>query len=156
MAYQAVKLNLFVANGFEEALFPGRDGSSRCCSCGNVATFGADNGNLPIALDGVREPNAVLHDRAVSRRLEVDVNFIFDGRGRLANLDSPENAKAPINTFEALHRFGTWGQYAPHGFAQGEPRELPLVEIVALEVLGECPLLVHLFYSHDRGQTSLL
>lgn len=87
MADETVEVDLFLFDGFEEGFLT--DGYSTCGSglLSDLAAFGADDGNLPIALDGVGKSDAVLDDGSVSGGLEVDVNFVLDRSRRLSNFN---------------------------------------------------------------------
>jgi hypothetical protein len=92
VADKTVEVDLFLFDGFKEGFLT--DGYSTCGGglLGDLAAFGADDGNLPIALDGVGKSNAVLDDGAITGSLEVDVNFVLDRSRRLSNLDGSQDS----------------------------------------------------------------
>jgi len=53
VADESVEVDLFLFDGFEECLLA--DGYGTGCGgfTGDLASFGADDGDLPVALDGV-------------------------------------------------------------------------------------------------------
>jgi hypothetical protein len=53
MADKSVEIDLFLSNSFEECLLANSYGTCGGGFTGDLAAFGADHGDLPVALDGV-------------------------------------------------------------------------------------------------------
>lgn len=99
MADEAVKVDLLLADSVEKGVFSDGNGASSCCCIGNLAAFGANDCNLPVGLDGMREADAIFDYGAVACGFEVDVDFVLDrGRG-LANFDSSEDTESSISSW---------------------------------------------------------
>lgn len=98
MAEQAVEAELVLADGLEEGFLANGHGARCGGFAGDVAALGADDGNLPVALDGVREADAVFDDGAVAGRLEVDVKLVLDRGGRLADFNGSKDSIRLIRT----------------------------------------------------------
>jgi hypothetical protein len=92
MTNEAVKVNLVLANGLKQGLLSNGNGAGSGRRSSNVTSFGANDCDLPVALNWVRKADAVLDNRPVACSFEVDVNFVFDGRRGLADFDSSEDA----------------------------------------------------------------
>lgn len=92
MADQAVEADLLLTDGLEESFLADGDGAGCGGFAGDVAAFGADDCDLPVALDGVGEADAVFDDGAVAGGFEVDVNLVFDRGGRLADFNGSKDS----------------------------------------------------------------